>query len=507
MILDITHKKGQIANDIKEFLETNGSILSSKEQIIEGFVYLNFIVRCGSSDREYIINSPTAILKSLDENFIQQILSVNNIRCGNIPGEIINKTYDVLVYEMSIISIKQKIYGKTTSQTKYIEEENCKKIAELAMRAIYLLGLDYGMVNIAVTGGKKTRILAVDSSPLIREKDAKSLLQKLSRIIKNTDDIATREVKMGADPEFMMSNARNNRMTPASQYFPKDGMVGCDNIRVPSRQQRPVAELRPKPDCSPLQLFSNIKQALQAASKLAPYRNIKWIAGSQPFGGYSIGGHIHFSNLELNNHIMRALDNYIGLPLFLIENQATAVKRRKKYGFLADFRVKDYGGFEYRTPGSWLVSPEITIAVLCLGKIVASNYLKLTRNYFISLEAQKAFYEGDQEFLKPMFIDVWADIIKLSMYESFKDELQIIYDMIQLNIIWDEKTDIRKAWGIKNNNRSAAAPVQNSTNRSRNSLTTVNASSNNNNNRGRRSSSIHLSSSGPVFTSTRNYSH
>ncbi|PKM76846.1 MAG: hypothetical protein CVU90_10495 [Firmicutes bacterium HGW-Firmicutes-15] len=536
MILGIIHKSNQMSATILSHLESSGSIISCKEEIIDETVYLNILARCGSSDREYIVNSPQAIANSLDLNFIQQILSINGIKHENAAGDIINREYDVLVFEMSTISVKQKIYGKAAAQIKYIEEDQCKKVADLAKRVIYLMGLDYGMVKIAITGARKTRVLSVNTSPLIREKDIKTLLRKLDRIISNIEGMESQEVKMGADPEFMLANATNGRMIPASQFFPREGTVGCDNIRIPSRQQRPVAELRPKPDYSPLQLLSNLKQALYSASTLSPYRNIKWLAGSQPFGGYSIGGHIHFSNVNLNNHILRALDNYVGLPLFLIENQITAVKRRKKYGFLADYRTKDYGGFEYRTPGSWLVSPEITTAAFCLGKIVASNYLHLTRNCFIAVDAQRAFYEGDQDYLRPLFKDIWADIQNLSMYNSFSEELQFIANMIQNDINWDERVDIRKTWGITNVSRreykNAKVPINATTSSSINSnpdrastsatrrppinsirnsnpqpsLRTVNSENNNGNNRDRRSgSSIRTSNSGPVFTSTHNF--
>ncbi len=536
MILSIIHKSNQMSETIRSFLESRGSIISCKEQIIEASTYLEISARCGSSDREYKINSPQSIINSTNIDFIQQILSVNGIGHENSSGDFLNREYDVLVFEMSTISIKQKIYGKVSTQIKYIEEDQCKKIVDLAKRAIYLMGLDYGMVKIGLTGARKTRVLSVNSSPLIREKDINTLLRKLDRLINNTEGIGSQEVKMGADPEFMMANARNGKMIPASQFFPREGTVGCDNIRIPSRQQRPVAELRPKPDYSPLQLISNLKQALYSANTLSPYRNIKWLAGSQPFGGYSIGGHIHFSNVDLNNHILRALDNYLGLPLFLIENQITAVKRRKKYGFLADFRIKDYGGFEYRTPGSWLVSPEITTATFCLGKIVASNYLQLTRNCFISVEAQRAFYEGDQDYLRPLFLDIWADIQNLSMYNCFSQELQIIFDMIQNYINWDERVDIRRTWGItnlsrrdykyakvpgnvpasssinpnpdrSNTNASRHTPMNSSRNsRPQTSLPNVNPVNNNGNNRNRRSgNSIRTSTSGPVFTSTHNF--
>jgi len=516
MLLGITHKSNQMASTLIAFLKTKGDILSLNELQIDEITYFNVLVRCGDSETKYVINSHQAIAKSLKSEHIQQILNINGMQYNELVDESFTKTYKILVFERSVLSIKQRVLGKVYTRPKYIEEDQCKKIVDSAKRVIYLLGLDYGMVSIGMTGSKKVRIISVDDSPILKEFEIKALFGVLVKAIETASKFGSKEVKMGADPEFMLSNARNGHMIPASQFFPREGIVGCDSIRMPNRQQRPIAELRPKPDNSPLQLLSNLDQALRAASRLAPYRNIKWLAGSRPFSGYSIGGHIHFSNIEINNHVLRALDSYIALPLFLIENQVTAVKRRDKYGHLADYRAKEYGGFEYRTPGSWLVSPKIAAATLCLGKIVASNYLMLTRNCFLTAEAQRAFYGGDQEFLKNTFDDLWEDIIELPMYCEYKEELQTIYDMVKNNIKWEEKEDIRKTWSItifprKKNAESKAeiSTVQEFPYSTRNLLVNNEASNS-------RSSNVNCQEqrnvrftrpnpSGPVFTSNQSF--
>lgn len=523
MLLGITHKSNQMASNLIAFLETKGDILSINEMRINEIIYNKILVKCGDSATKYFINYPQAIGKSLDSEHKQQILNINKILYNEMVDESIAKTYKVLVFERSVLSVRQRVHGKTYTRPKYIEEDQCKKIADSAKRVIYLLGLDYGMVRIGLTGSKKVRIISVDDSPLLKEFETKKLFAELIKVIETASKFGSKEVKMGADPEFMLSNARNGHMIPASQFFPREGIVGCDSIRMPNRQQRPIAELRPKPDNSPLQLFLNLDQALRTASKLAPYRNIKWLAGSRPFSGYSVGGHIHFSNIDLNNHILRALDSYIALPLFLIENQVTAVKRRDKYGFLADYRAKEYGGFEYRTPASWLVSPKIAAATLCLGKIVASNYLMLTRNCFLTAEAQRAFYDGDQESLRNLFNDLWSDIEKTAMYEEYKGELQIIYDMVKDNLKWEEKEDIRKTWAIsilprkKNGNtKTEISAAQNSLSSSRNISTTpaeIGNSSRNDNrsvnsSNGQEQRNVRFSRpspSGPVFTSSQSF--
>lgn len=518
MLLGFVHRNNNTGADISEYLSSKGEINPQKDINIGDEVYHNILIKNGFSNIRYQINNTHAIKNTTDPQNIWGILDINGIPFDpTIEDDYIRK-YSILIFDWQTISIRQSAGGRG-SKTRYIEEEQAKKAAELAKRAVYVLGLDYGMVKITVTSGKRLYLTAIDSSPQIRDKDLMVLFRKLDGVIQTVNEVGTREVKMGADPEFMLYNSRSGKMTPASQFFPRDGVVGCDALRSPNRQSRPIAELRPSPAYSPLKLLSNLEEALYTAHKMAPYKNIKWLAGSRPFQGYSIGGHIHFSNIELNNHVLRALDTYIGLPVFLIENQVTAVKRRAKYGFLADFRSKDYGGFEYRTPASWLVSPEIAAAVLCLAKIVTSNYLYLTRNCFQSIDAQRAFYEGNQEYLRTTFRDIWSDIQKLAMYQEFRSELQIIPEMIDNNHCWDEKEDIRKSWSItkpkvKKNTQllfetvedgsspTEAVPV--SARRFRNnSLDRIIPVSNHNWDRGDRYNN--QATSGPLYMSTQNF--
>lgn len=452
MLLGFTHKDNKIAPLLLSYIQSQGPTISQKEILIEEYTYANVLVKCGTSDSSYIINSPQAVQKNLDSQYVSEMLDINGIRYNENHDDNITKIYQILIWDRLTISVLQKGYGRGSGKSKYIDEEPVKKIVELAKRAIYVLGLDYGMVIIGLTSNRKMQVMSVEDSPVLREKDFYKILKNIAKLIENTNHSITKEVKLGADPEFMLSNTKTGKMVPASQFFPRDGLVGCDAIRTQNRQQRPIAELRPQPTNSPHQLVNNLEEALQSAYKMAPYKNVKWLAGSRPFKGYSIGGHIHFSNIELNNHILRALDNYLALPLFLIENQKTAVKRRLKYGYLADYRVKEYGGFEYRTLASWLVSPKIATAVLCLGKIVASNYLQLTRNCFLSVEAQQAFYDGDQEYLKTCFNDIWQDIQKLEDYQDYQEELQIIFDMVKNDTKWNEREDLRQAWAISSRN-------------------------------------------------------
>ena len=233
-----------------------------------------------------------------------------------------------------------------------------------------------------------------------------------------------------------------------SAYLDRDGPLGYDE-RSEHREGRffPIAEIRPRPNYCPLRLTENIAVILsQAVNQFPPY--LEWLAGSVPFERYQIGGHIHFSRISVNCRLIRSLDNYLAIPIMLIENPETSVKRRRHYGWLGSIRPKPHGGFEYRTPGSWLISPEITKACLCLAKLVVTNYYSLTRDYFMDKELQKAFYQGKKYLFYDIFEEIWADITNTSMYDQYAPYLAPLVNMIHSYGHWDEQVDLRRSWGL-----------------------------------------------------------
>jgi hypothetical protein len=430
-----------------------------EEFTLEEKPYLAVCLKNGKSLFQRTINHPDAIKRCSDrENFLS-VIKLNQINAGLEDPEA-SKIYEVLIFDMKIIFIRQRVGMRGSQKIRYLRENQKSRVAEIAKRVILLSGLDLALIKIQLNSKKRLQVIGAEPSPDLRDKDVESLLEEIDRL----SNCQAREVKLGADPEFMIINHRSGKLVSASNFFPVNGLVGCDNIRLPNRQQRPVAELRPKPEKSPLQLVSNLRYALIRANGMAADKNVKWVAGSQPVPGYSIGGHVHFSNVELNAALLRALDNYLGLMVFMIEKPHTACKRRKKYGLLGEYRVKNYGGFEYRTPGSWLVSQKITTAVLCLAKVVASNYLQLSNNYLNLAEAQQAFYSGNREYFMKDFENIWHDLERCRLYSKYEEELEILRFMISNDLQWDEKKDIRKGWNLSTSSRrnNSRAALQNS---------------------------------------------
>ncbi|MDI3256318.1 MAG: hypothetical protein QJR01_01080 [Kyrpidia sp.] len=323
------------------------------------------------------------------------------------------------------------------------------RACRLAVRATHALGLDFALVSLGVGPKGRLYVLDVSPTPVLNGR----LFDLFGDAFASYVELCVRQPDpprpiLGADLEFML-RGQTGKIVPASRYFPRRGEVGCDDRTLHGNAGiLPLAEIRPAAAASPIRLVRHIRDALVEAARLCPTRKVKWIAGSMPFRGFPIGGHIHVSGVEPGSRLVRALDTYIALPVALLEDPGSARVRRQKYGFLGDIRRKSHGGFEYRTPGSWLVSPEISTAVLCLADIVVRHHRELKEWPFADPEVQAAFYDSDRSVLKPIFTTVWKQLKELSSYQMYEDYLSIIPWMIEQDLTWDESVDIRDTWDI-----------------------------------------------------------
>src|SRR5690606_25638547 len=122
--------------------------------------------------------------------------------------------------------------------------------------------------------------------------------------------------------------------------------------------------------------------------------------------------------------------------------------RRPVFGWLGHARQKHHGGFEYRTPASWLVSPVVTRGVLALAKLVTVHRDLLRRRPLSQLRMQKAYYEGDHQTIS-RFLTAWKqDIRTTPSYPVYATEIEPFIRLIDEGWHWDEQTDIRLAWGL-----------------------------------------------------------
>ncbi|WP_281887131.1 putative amidoligase domain-containing protein [Paenibacillus sp. YYML68] len=319
-----------------------------------------------------------------------------------------------------------------------------------AVKTLYALGLDYGVVHVRVLASGALCVRSVEAIPELTPRLAKlfaDAMNSYDKWLERTSTSAKRPVMLGADPEFLLVTDRG-KVRFASQFVGKDGPFGCDAIMLPSRRKIfPLAELRPAPSTDVRRLIVHLHHTMQLAAKQITDTSLRWVAGGMPVRGFPLGGHIHFSGVELDVALLRALDNYIALPLTLLEDERTA-GRKPQYGFLGDFRRQRHGGFEYRVLPSWLVSPGVAKGVLALAKLVGEHYRQLKARPLAESDVLKAYYRSDKSRIRPLLPSLWRDLERLPSYKEYESYLLPLRRMMLQQRAWNELDDIRPKWKI-----------------------------------------------------------
>lgn len=180
---------------------------------------------------------------------------------------------------------------------------------------------------------------------------------------------------LGCDPELICQH--RGQFVPAHRYFKSNssfGLDGCDS----------TAEIRPGYSESPIDLTAKIKIIIDYGHSKAP--DLEFYAGHYVCE-YSIGGHLHFS-VEPETKIIESLDTVLGSLSNCIDDKDQRSKReRSGYGKKGAYRRKSYG-FEYRTPGSFLLSPSTTLVTLTLAKLTVIGVQENNLDFYQLKERQ-----------------------------------------------------------------------------------------------------------------------
>lgn len=392
------------------------------------------------------------------ESMLYQLLSAHGI-AASPPSTAMNKSplwlykesdrlYAVLVVEQQAIRLRPLIPQGDTAVA--LSPAILRRMKRMAVRAAYATGLDFAEVTLRQSrrDGQYT-VELVDPRPVLDEMDVALYEQAVNEMQAEQQQYqaAKNGIMLGMDPEFILMNPEG-KIVPANRFFSKRGRAGYDNVTVRGRSDvHPLVELRPVPSEHPAELIRNLRRAMWHAADVIDDVSLAWIAGGMPVPGLPLGGHIHLSGVPLNNAIVRALDNYLALPLLMLEHESGKI-RRKKYGKLGDVRVKAYGGFEYRTLPSMLVSPRITKGAVALAKLIAVNYEQLNSRPLDRLDLLRAYYEGDKEKLIMTVKTIWLELTRLSDYGLYASYLDPLGEWIVRCRSWNEALDFRRAWRI-----------------------------------------------------------
>lgn len=195
---------------------------------------------------------------------------------------------------------------------------------------------------------------------------------------------------IGSDPEFVF--AKNKEIISLVTLINSSARrLSNSAMELGTDGHAPIAELRPPPSPSAYRHYIEMRRIMSTAVANYPVlKQVNWMAGSW-IAGKPIGGHIHFG-IPFENHgenILYAL-NALVVPLMLaLEDSGRAPRsgmrfQAKYYGLGNDYRLKSHGGWEWRAPSSWLVSPAATLAMLNICEVIASY-----SNWFVHSLTQK----------------------------------------------------------------------------------------------------------------------
>lgn len=248
---------------------------------------------------------------------------------------------------------------------------------------------------------------------------------------------------IGADPEFVCIDGRT--LIESGAYTNTENELGCDNNNV-------LFEVRPEPSMDPLEIVGNIHDIFSRwIHSHKDFQKFSWRAGSH-YGDQCMGGHIHFGikpSKIATADCLPVLDNYVGVISLLIENRNQGLRRRQNgnYGRMGDTRPQAWG-FEYRTSSSWVTSPYVSAAMLCLAKTIMYEFVN--NQHFIprAIVAPDDFVRMNVDKLYRVFPQLWNDITGMELYQKYKPYLDLIYFLVNKRLSWFPGTNMKEAWGL-----------------------------------------------------------
>ncbi|MBE9915776.1 hypothetical protein G8C92_17310 [Paenibacillus donghaensis] len=329
-----------------------------------------------------------------------------------------------------------------------------RQLEKMAVRALYTLGLSSGEVVLVSGGGdRKYAVEQVTPSAWFEDVRIERMYSRAEREQKRRLEEESSHgysLMLGMDPEFVLVNPRSGEVIPASLFLDREGEVGCDAVHGENGAAvaYPIAELRPRPSRDAHGLLIGLMRTLRMAAEMIDDRSLIWQAGGMPKAGLPLGGHLHFSGIELTAELLRTLDNYLALPIAILEAHGSQL-RRPKYGYLGDFRRQPHGGFEYRTLPSFLVSPLLAKGIIYLSSLIVTNYRSLIRRPLDDEEnVHQAYYQGQREVMREYCEQLISDIESLELYPETERYVEPLFRQIRQGGTWNEQRDIRPLWNI-----------------------------------------------------------
>lgn len=234
--------------------------------------------------------------------------------------------------------------------------------------------------------------------PIIKE-----ILDKVTQI-RLTGRLQSKELTIGADPEFEIIDKRGN-LLGASVFFGGGTEIGTDG-------HQETGELRPPHGRSPYHFMRNLKRTMR---KLVNSTVLPTDARIMAGGGtkVSTGGHIHFGEKTYPRDLPKLLHKHVGQYVLACQtgrrNESTNTIRE---GGSDAVRPADaHTGWEWRSLPSWLVSEDIAQCIIVTSYAIAkASYTNTIPNIgetpviLRGLPLYKAYKDDIEEFIKTFVV-------------------------------------------------------------------------------------------------------
>ena len=271
-----------------------------------------------------------------------------------------------------------------------------------------------------------------------------------------------KEVTLGGDPEFVL-------------WKPGVGFLGANDLfsdpgkasRVGLDGHQRTGEIRYKPSTEVDKLVDTIRTTLLELRDMIP-ETVQVRGGTIGAPDQILGGHIHvghrlFQGSQAHRGIDRQtvvfLDYFLAVPLAVIEDKKEAMIRlHANYGEPLDFRTDIAWGFEYRTPYSWLWSPDLTksvhsIAWLLTNSVVNEGLVKTPKITWSQMAAiQDALRVRDKKVLKSHALDALNWMQKFDGFEAVAKNIEFLQRLVEKESIFKCESDTLLLWGLRGEN-------------------------------------------------------
>ena len=236
------------------------------------------------------------------------------------------------------------------------------------------------------------------------------------------------ETKYGADPEFVVRNNHGTIISAKTFFSGTSAIIGTDGNNF-------VGEMRPRPNSDVRLVIADIYNILKIVAKNPHLENHELLAGN--YKTCPIGGHIHIdidtSDRSRCGDLLGRLDKVLHKIVQPILEDSYEKRERESstYGKAGDFNTTNWG-IEYRTCGSWLLSPEIALIYLGFAKMCN-----------LAIEFDLPSYGNAEKCLSVMIEH--RDIFLIDVNCA----IGLFEQIVENNLIIDWDIDILKCWRVK----------------------------------------------------------